>query len=117
MTGILFITVNFIFQHSRYYIVFRISVGKSVRHYQIKHIACCKSFNIGTFTYTFLKFIWYLSNLTTFLEYYIKLLCLRFIQVKINDKIIGIGLSDYFLQINIFTGNRDFGGRYVIAVK
>ena len=45
MAAVLLVSVNFVFEHTRYDVVVRITIGKSVGHNKVKYIACIETFH------------------------------------------------------------------------
>ena len=78
-----FITVYFCFEHSRNNIVRRGTIGKTVRHNQIKYITGIESFYIRSIVSTLFNFVRDNSFFFTLFQSYIERLGSRFRQIHI----------------------------------
>ena len=78
-----FITVYFCFEHSRNNIVRRVTIGKTVRHNQIKYITGIESFYIRSIVSTLFNFVRDNSFFFTLFQSYIERLGSRFRQIHI----------------------------------
>ena len=116
MAGEGVVTVYSGFQHSGNYIIRSITVSKTIRHDEIKHIAGVEPFYLRRIRLSFFELIRNYSLFSTLFQNHVEYLRGCFGDIQIDNQIIWIFLPDNLLQGDVFGRDADFGRRYMFSI-